>query len=84
MWDSSGAGLTGKIGTLVQTGVWLNGAKGYRWTGQNLDGVRPERLVTVDSRALNPDTRGFAVTVRMLTGTGWQNLVQKGQATTAG
>ncbi len=83
MW-SSGGGPFGKVGPLIQTGVVLNGATGYRWTGQNLDGVRPERLVTVDNSALNPGSGGFAVTVRMFTGTGHQNIVQKGQANTAG
>jgi hypothetical protein len=84
MTDSSGSGLSGRIGSGVQTGRSLLGATSYRWSGQNLDGVRPERLITVDSPALNPGTGDFAVTVRLFTGTGDQNIVQKGQATTAG
>lgn len=84
MWDSSGFGRSGRIGGLVQTGVWLGGAKGYQWPTQNLDGVRPGRLVTVGSSALNPGYGGFGVTVRVLTGAGNQNILQKGQANTAG
>ena len=84
MRDSSGSNLSGTIGSAVQTGVVVSGATGYRWSSQNKDGYHPERLVTVASSLLNPGTGGFAVTVRLYTGAGDQNLLQKGQANTAG
>jgi len=84
MQDSSGSGLSGTIGTAIRTGVVVGGATGYSFPGQNQDGVRPERLVTVYGSALNPWTAGFAVTVRFYTGAGTQNIVQKGQSGTAG
>jgi hypothetical protein len=63
---------------------FVSGAKGYRWSGQNKAGYHPERLVTVQSSLLNPGTGGFAVTVRLYTGAGDQNILQKGQSRTAG
>jgi hypothetical protein len=84
MHDSSGSNLSGKIGSAVQTGVVVAGAKGYRWSSRNKDGLHPERLVTVQSSRLNPGTAAFAVTVRLYTGAGDQNIIQKGQSRTAG
>lgn len=84
MHDSSGSNLSGKIGSAVQTGVVVGGAKGYRWSSQNKAGLHPERLVTVSSSRLNPGTGTFAVTVRLRTGAGDQNIIQKGQSTTVG
>jgi Laminin G domain len=84
MHDSSGSNLSGAIGSAVVTGVVANGATGYRWTSEGRDGYRPERLVTVQSARLNPGTSSFAVTIRMSTGAGHQNIVQKGQAGTSG
>jgi Laminin G domain len=84
MRDSSGANLSGSIGSAVETGVRKAGATGYRWPGRNKDGTRPERLVTVSSSRLNPGTGDFAVTVRLFTGAGDQNIIQKGQARTTG
>jgi Laminin G domain len=84
MHDSSGSDIDGKIGSAVVTGVVTDGATGYRWTGQNQDGFHPERLVTVQNSRLNPGTDDFAVIVRLLTGAGDQNIVQKGQAHTSG
>jgi hypothetical protein len=84
MLDSSGSNLSGTIGSAVQTGVVVSGATGYRWSGQNKAGYHPERLVTVQSSLLNPGTGGFAVTVRLYTGAGDQNILQKGQSRTAG
>ena len=84
MGDSSASNLSGSIGSAVVTGVVTNGATGYRWLGTNKDGYHPERLVTVNSSLLNPGTSDFVVTIRMLTGAGDQNIVQKGQATTTG
>jgi hypothetical protein len=84
MLDSSGSNLSGTIGSAVQTGQVVSGATGYRWSGQNKDGYHPERLVTVQSSLLNPGTDDFAVTVRLYTGAGDQNILQKGQSTTSG
>lgn len=84
MHDSSDSNIDGKIGSAVVTGVVTDGATGYRWKGQNRDGYRPERLVTVQSSRLDPGTNDFAVIVRLMTGAGDQNIVQKGQARTSG
>jgi Laminin G domain len=84
MRDSSGSNLSGSIGSAVMTGAVASGATGYRWTAQNKDGHHPERLVTVQSSMLNPGTDSFAVTIRMYTGAGHQNIIQKGQARTVG
>ena len=84
MHDSSGSDIDGRIGSAVVTGVVTDGATGYRWRGQNKDGYHPERLVTVQSSRLNPGSGDFAVIVRLMTGAGDQNIVQKGQARTAG
>jgi Laminin G domain len=84
MHDSSQSNLSGTIGSAVRTGVVLSGETGYRWSGQNKAGYHPERLVNVDSSLLNPRRGAFAVTVRLNTGAGDQNIIQKGQARTAG
>jgi hypothetical protein len=84
MHDSSGSGLSGTIGSAVLTGVVTNGATGYRWLGQNKEGLHPERLVLVQSSLLNPGTNDYAITVRVYTGAGDQNILQKGQANTSG
>jgi Laminin G domain len=84
MHDSSSSGLDGRIGSAVETGVVAGGATGYRWPTRRKDGHRPERLVTVASSRLNPRSDVFAVTIRMRTMAGNQNIIQKGQAHTAG
>jgi Laminin G domain len=84
MHDSSGSNLSGRIGSAVKTGIVLSGATGYRWPSQNKDGLHPERLVTVSSSLLNPRRGDFSVSIRLLTGAGNQNIIQKGQARTAG
>jgi hypothetical protein len=84
MHDSSQSNLSGAIGSAVRTGVVLGGERGYRWSSQNKAGYHPERLVTVASSLLNPRRDAFAVTVRLNTGAGDQNIIQKGQAHTAG
>jgi hypothetical protein len=84
MHDSSWSNLSGTIGSAVQTGATGGGATGYRWYSQNRDGQRPERLVKVASSRLNPGSRGFVVIVRLRTLVGDQNIIQKGQARTAG
>jgi hypothetical protein len=84
MHDSGPLHLSGTIGSAVQTGVRAGGATAYRWSVHNKDGKHPERLVKVSSSRLNPGTGAFAVTIRLRTGAGDQNIVQKGQATTSG
>jgi hypothetical protein len=84
MHDSSGSGLSGAIGSAVETGVIKRGATGYRWSGRGREGLRPQRLVRVRGARLNPGRGAFAVAVRLLTGAGDQNIIQKGQARTAG
>ena len=84
MLDSSGNNLSGAIGSAVVTGEVQSGETAYRWLGANKAGYHPERLVTVDSTNLNPGTDPFAITIRIYTGAGDQNILQKGQATTGG
>lgn len=86
MHDSSGAGRSGTIGSAVETGVVASDATGYRWPPENVDGVHTERLVTVNRSALNPRRDAFRVTVRLKTSASArdQNILQKGQASTAG
>ena len=84
MRDTSGSNLSGTIGSAVQTGVTVRRTIGYRWSWQNKAGRHPERLVRVASSRLNPGRGRFAVIVRLRTGAGDQNIIQKGQARTAG
>jgi Bacterial Ig domain/Laminin G domain len=84
MLDSSGSNLSGAIGSAVVTGAVQSGETAYRWLGTNKAGYHPERLVTVTSGTLNPGTDPFAITVRIYTGAGDQNILQKGQSGTAG
>jgi hypothetical protein len=87
MVDASGNGLHGTIGSAVQTGVAFDSSNlGYRWskTNPNEAPAKPERLVTVNNSKLNPGTRDFAVTIRYRTTHSYGNIVQKGQAGSAG
>jgi Laminin G domain len=84
MHDSSGSGLDGRIGSAVETGIVASGATSYRWRTNGTSGYRPGRLVTVASSRLNPRNEAFAITIRMRTGAGNQNIIQKGQAHTGG
>lgn len=85
MYDSSGNRLLGSVGDEVRTNTWSGGSRGYRFTGLNTSYRNPERLVTVrDDYRLDPGTGDYAVTMRMLTGAGSGNIVQKGQSGTAG
>jgi hypothetical protein len=81
MKDSSGKGRTGEIGNLVQTGVVDGNFKGYQFA----DGPKDiERLVLVDRPALNPFRNVFSVFLRLKTSATNENVIQKGQANTAG
>jgi Laminin G domain len=87
MLDSSGAGRSGTIGSVVETGVPVivgGENRAYRWLAGNLDQENPARLVGVNSSALNPRTDAFAVTIRLKTSAVNQNIIQKGQASTTG
>ena len=80
MVDSAGGDQDGKVGA----DVVMNGSV-YRFPAVPRGTVRAQHLVTVpDSPALDPGTRDFAVTARFRTGAGDQNLLQKGQSSTAG
>jgi hypothetical protein len=83
MVDSSGHGHNGSIGSKVVTGTLTPGSHGY--TFGMVSGSTQSRVVTVPhSSALNPGTSAFAITVRLHTRVGNQNIVQKGQANTVG
>lgn len=85
MIDSSGFRLHGDIGDEVVTNTWFNGSRGYHFTGLNTSYRNPERLVTVpDHPLLDPGSGDYAVTIRLRTGAGGGNIVQKGQSGTAG
>lgn len=83
MGDSSGNGINGSIGTAVVTGVWANGARGYRfpYTSPTAPPAKPERLVRVaDDGRLDPGSRDYAVAVRLRTTNPFGNIIQKGQS----
>jgi Bacterial Ig domain/Laminin G domain len=84
MVDSSGSNLNGTVGSGVVTGVVTNGATGYRWFGPDPESYHPERLVLVESPLLNPGLDDYAITLRVYTGAGDQNILQKGQSNTPG
>jgi hypothetical protein len=88
MVDSGGNGINGTIGDDVLAGTALSGGgTGYRFpfVAPNQPPARPEHLVRVAHRsALNPGTRAYAVEVRMRTTQSFGNVIQKGQAGTAG
>jgi hypothetical protein len=87
MLDSSGHGLRGSIGGEVATGVRVSGATGYRFSRLDPDTPppHPRHVVTVpDTSGLDPDSRDYAVTVRLRTTYQFGNIIQKGQATVTG
>ena len=88
MGDSSGHGLNGTIGSHVQTGVALTGGgTGYRfpYLKPNTPPADPEHIVRVaNNPLLNPGTGNFAVEFRMRTTHSFGNIIQKGQAGSAG
>lgn len=79
MTDSSGHGITGAIGDLVNPGSGI-----YRFTYNS--GVEPARRLVVvdDDDRLDPGPGYFSVAMRFKTGKGDQNIVQKGQAQAGG
>jgi hypothetical protein len=85
MEDSSEKDRDGAIGSVVETGVPLGGGDiGYEWPAGDLSVQDPGRLVEVPGRGFNPRGDRFSVTVRFATGAVDQNIIQKGQAQTAG
>jgi hypothetical protein len=88
MVDTSGNGINGAIGAHVRVGTaLLGGGTGYRfpWIKPNTPPADPEHLVVVrhDAR-LNPGTGDFAVELRLRTTQSFGNVIQKGQAGSAG
>jgi hypothetical protein len=88
MVDSSGNGIYGTIGAHVLVGTALSGGgTGYRfpYLQPNTPPADPEHVVRVPNNAkLNPGTGNFAVEFRMRTTRSFGNLMQKGQAGSAG
>jgi hypothetical protein len=88
MVNSLGTGMNGTIGAHVIVGTALSGGgTGYRfpYLQPNTPPADPEHVVRVphDSR-LNPGTGDFAVEFRMRTTRSFGNILQKGQAGSAG
>ncbi len=85
MVDSSGH-VNGKIGSAVQTGFSFAGATAYHWifTLPTAPPAQPQRLVTASSSSLNPGSGNYTLTVRYRTTQHFGNIVQKGQAGSAG
>jgi hypothetical protein len=86
MTDSSPNGISGAVGSAVQTGFSVAGATAYHWTHTqpNQPPAKPERLVQVTDSRINPGSRDYAITVRFRTTHSYGNLIQKGQSTTRG
>jgi hypothetical protein len=85
MADSSGH-VNGTIGSAVQTGVSVMGATAYRWvfTSPTAPPAKPQRLVQANSSTLNPGSGSYTVQLRYRTTKHFGNIVQKGQAGSAG
>jgi hypothetical protein len=87
MTDSSANGITGAIGSAVQTGVNFGGGViGYKWTHTqpNQPPPKPERLIVVDDPRVNPGEGDYAITIRFRTTRNYGNMIQKGQSATRG
>jgi hypothetical protein len=88
MGDSSGNGISGTIGSHVLVGTALSGGgTGYRfpYLQPNRPPADPQHLVVVQHHArLIPGTGAFAVEVRLRTTHSFGNVIQKGQAGSAG
>jgi hypothetical protein len=85
--DSGPHALHGTIGSSVQRGVVVAGATAHAFSTVDPDRspVDPGRLdVVAHDARLNPGPGDFAVTVRLLTTAPQGNVVQKGQASSAG
>lgn len=80
--DSSGNRQNGTVGSLVQTGV--NGGTAYRFPTGAAVPAAPHLVIVPNSARLNPGAGDFSVQVRFRTTRAASNVVQKGQAGTAG
>jgi hypothetical protein len=85
MIDSSGH-VNGTIGSAVKTGVSVMGATVYRWpfASPTAPPPKPERIVQANSSSLNPGSGTYTVSLRYRTTQHFGNIVQKGQAGSAG
>jgi hypothetical protein len=85
MVDSSGH-VNGAIGSAVHTGVSVMGATVYRWpfASPTEPPPKPERIVQANSSSLNPGSGTYTVSLRYRTTQHFGNIVQKGQAGSAG
>ena len=81
MHDSSGHGRSGRIGSLVTTGVVDGDFKGYQFQSGSKD---ENRLVIADRPALNGYRHVFSIFLRFKTNSTDQNIIQKGQSNTPG
>lgn len=84
MTDSSGNHRSGVIGKLVETGVDNGNFRGYQFDATVGTKGDPEHLVLVDRNAMNPRTDQFKVFLRFKSNATDGNIIQKGQANTAG
>jgi hypothetical protein len=84
MLDSSGLNRNGQIGNLVETGVDNGNFRGYHFDAAVGTKGDPEHLVLVDRKAMNPRTDQFKVFLRFKSDATDGNIIQKGQANTAG
>lgn len=88
MIDSGGAPpVNGVIGSEVVTGTSYDGAVAYRFPRlpPNTPPAHPEHLVKIpDDASLDPGSVRFSVEIRYRNTNKFGNLIQKGQATTAG
>ena len=85
MIDSSGH-VNGTVGSAVKTGVSVMGATVYRWpfASPTAPPPKPERIVQANSSSLNPGSGTYTVSLRYRTTQHFGNIVQKGQAGSAG
>ena len=86
MRDSGGHSVNGTIGSEVQTGTTYDGATGYTfpYLKPNTPPTHPQHLVKASSSLLNPGSGYWSIEIRYRTTHAFGNLIQKGQATTAG
>ena len=67
MFDSSGNGIHGDIGSAVDTGqTFGGGVTAYQWdyVSPTAPPAKPERLVVIDDDRLNPQSDDYAITMR--------------------
>jgi hypothetical protein len=85
--EPSRGDLVGAIGDEVRTGRWVDGAQnyGFPFVTPNKPPARPEHLVMVpEDDRLDPDDEKLRITFRFRSKQNFGNVMQKGQARTAG